>query len=615
MTRKILWLAVSGLMALSLVLAACSPAATPTTPTAPSTPTTPTSPSNTTKPVEEPTQKEVLTPATGLPQYGGTITYRLGGDPTSFDSGAGRSAGATLYGFVYQHSMTYDWGRGPAGSGVTNYAAFISAVDDIMMPQLAESWQMPQQGVWILKIRQGVRWQPVPSEAGRLMAGREVTANDFVSSFNRMIGPDAWIQAAQPAVAKSASINQTGPWEVTIRTPVDHFTGLFWLVFGSSHNALYPPEVVAKYGNVSNWRNAVGTGPFMLTEYVPGSQLYYLRNPNYWEADPLGPGKSNKLPYADAVRALIIPDLSTTLAALRTGKLDYLESTTIENGQSVMKTSPKIEYLTFIANSYTRIAMRLDNPALPFANLKVRQALKLATDFEALKRDYYGGQAEIDVVPANINFKGSGYVPIEEMPQSVRDLYTYNPEKAKQLLKEAGYPTGFKADILVSSAGTNADEVAIYKDMWAKVGVELNILVREPTIYSTISNARTWEHMIYGAQVAHVTGVWSFSSLRGTQPYSPSRTDDAKIRTDPVIEASWAIVDKNLLVDMPKVYDEYKKLSPYVLEQAFEIPRPTPYSYSLWWPWLKNYYGQGTFHGGFLRYAWIDQELKKAIGF
>jgi len=75
------------------------------------------------------------------------------------------------------------------------------------------------------------------------------------------------------------------------------------------------------------------------------------------------------------------------------------------------------------------------------------------------------------------------------------------------------------------------------------------------------------------------------------------------------------VISKNLFLDMPKVYQEYMKIRPYVMEQAYEIPRPTPYSYSLWWPWLKNYYGQGVFHGGFLRYAWVDSALKKSMGY
>ncbi|MEK7354347.1 MAG: hypothetical protein AABZ77_07575, partial [Chloroflexota bacterium] len=139
------------LMVLSLVMAACGPAATPTTPTTPTTPITPTTPTPTT-PVEEKPQKEAVAPAADVPKYGGSITYRLPSDPTNFDSGTKNSGGA-LINSVYEQYMGPDWLRGPAGGGTTNFASGPSAMEDTMGPWLAESWQVPKPGVWVLKIR------------------------------------------------------------------------------------------------------------------------------------------------------------------------------------------------------------------------------------------------------------------------------------------------------------------------------------------------------------------------------------------------------------------------------------------------------------------------------
>ena len=68
------------------------------------------------------------------------------------------------------------------------------------------------------------------------------------------------------------------------------------------------------------WRNAVGTGPFILTDYLSGSAATLVKNPDYWATDPVGPGQGNQLPYIDGIQYLIIPDVSTRQAALRTGK-------------------------------------------------------------------------------------------------------------------------------------------------------------------------------------------------------------------------------------------------------------------------------------------------------
>ncbi len=247
-----------------------------------------------------------MTPSNDTPKYGGTITYRLASDPTNFDSGTLRSGGA-LVGNVYEQYMGADWLRGPAGSNVANLAGGGGSFEDSLGPQVMESWEIPEKGVYKLKVREGVRWQPVPSEAGRLMNGRAVTADDIVSGFNRLLNrdpktpaPDSWILFGQPGVARTANITKTGPMEVTITTPQEFMTAFTWIIQGAGFMRVYPPEVVAKYGNLSNWRNAVGTGPYMLIDYVPGSQFVYQKNPTYWGIGPAGPGKGNQLPYPAA---------------------------------------------------------------------------------------------------------------------------------------------------------------------------------------------------------------------------------------------------------------------------------------------------------------------------
>ena len=73
---------------------------------------------------------------------------------------------------------------------------------------------------------------------------------------------------------------------------------------------------------MSDWRKVIGSGPWMISDYVPGSQVTFTRNPDYFEKDPLHPDQ--QLPYLDTLKLLLIPDLSTRLTALRTGTLDWL---------------------------------------------------------------------------------------------------------------------------------------------------------------------------------------------------------------------------------------------------------------------------------------------------
>lgn len=631
MNRQLLWFVVSASMLLSLLVAACGPAATPPTVTAPPTatpptppaiPTTPTVPTN---PVEEKAQKESAPPAAEIPKYGGTITFRSATDPVNFDSGLNRRSGVLLN-TVYQQYMGSDWTTGPAGSGTTDWAAGATTWEVIAAPQLAESWQMPAQGVWILNIRRGVHWQKPNSDAGRLMNGREMTADDIISSWNRLATtPTSWMHLSQPVALAATSVNKTGPWQVTFNTRLDYLTSFFWIINGGGYNRVYPPEVVAKYGDMGNWRNALGTGPYMLTDYVPGSQLVYTKNPDYWEKDPVGPGKGNQLPYIDTARELLIPDLSTTLAALRTGKLDLLSAVLSEDGRNLIRTNPQLQHVTYLAAGSDYFAMRQDKKDKPYNNIKVRQALTLATDFEAIKRDFYKGEAEIDVFPVNVNFKRVGaYTPLSEMPQSIRDLYAYNPDKAKQLLAEAGYPNGFKATVIVSSGGSSSggsavDEVAIFKDMWRKVGIDVVLDVKEVTLFNTIVSTRNYDDMLYRPMTGGFPTMFYFSPIRGTSVNNPSYINEPP-GADPVIESTFQAMEKVNMINMPEFFRLFKELRPHLLESAYQIVRPLPYTYNFWWPWLKNYYGAATSASGvanvqFIRYHWIDKDLKKSMGY
>ena len=182
---------------------------------------------------------------------------------------------------------------------------------------------MPTLGTIVFRCAAGVRWALNPnSEASRLMNGREMTADDWIANFNYFMQHPRSLIKAVPQLAGTATMEKTGPWEVTLKTPVDPLTGWNWLAWGIYGYFLMPPEVIKKYGDMREWRNVVGTGPFMLTDYVAGSSATLVKNPGFWEKNPVGPGKGDQLPYLDGVKILVIPDISTAQAGFRTAKFD-----------------------------------------------------------------------------------------------------------------------------------------------------------------------------------------------------------------------------------------------------------------------------------------------------
>ncbi|MBI2850049.1 MAG: ABC transporter substrate-binding protein [Chloroflexi bacterium] len=625
MGKKILWIVVNSLMALSLVLAACGQPAAPTAPTAPSAPTTPavptapTAPTAPTTPTTEKPQQEVVKPATEAPKYGGVLMLSTNSDPQSgWDSNYVTAGSVWPINLTNQGLWQGDWAKGPAGGYGTKETDWRASYDifDHKAGYIAEStkWTIDDakgEGTIIYQIRQGVHWALNPaSEASRLVGGRELTADDVVFELKRAVtNPTAYIYLAQPEV-RGAEITKTGPWEVTLKVKLDGLMSALSRL-GDSVN-LHPPEIIKKYGDAKNWRNSVGTGAFMLTDYVPGSTGIFARNPNYWMKDPVGPGKGNQLPYLDSVKVLIIPDASTELAALRTGKIDWLASVAWEDATQMRKTTPALLGVEIPGSSQGKTFMRTDLP--PLNDVRVRRAMMMAIDFKAILQNLYDGVGDYNTFP---HFYMTAYAGLRfelddpKMPESVKELYSYNPEKAKTLLKEAGYPNGFKTSVLIQA--NQVDYYSILKDMWAKVGIDLKLDIRDAGTHAAMGSARSYEALSTTGGQGPTAIFYLGSSIAGE-----SRANGSMIN-DPVINEGLAKIRRAALTDIFEAMKMYRELTPYVMDQAYAIPAVQGTATRFWWPWLKNYSGEydvGYFNFiGWSGWVWLDQELKKSMGY
>ncbi len=308
----------------------------------------------TTKTALSTTRVQTITTSAEKPQYSGTLTTISVLDVGIFDSVAtGQALGPAAL-LVNEGFLQEDWTKGPAGTGVVAWVPNVSPTPDTTMSSLAESWEITEPGIVVYKVRRGVHYALNPkSEASRLMNGREVTADDWIASYNYIMNPNSYFKAWVPQLFGTATMEKTGPWEVTLKTPVDLLVGWLWLAYGW----VFPTEIIAKYGNMQDWHHVVGTGPFMLTDYVPESSATLLKNPDYWQQDPVGPGKGNRLPYLDSVKILVLTDISTMGAALRTAKIDFFTGAEATDVAS-LGLIPGIMHSTYIAGFPTIIAMR-----------------------------------------------------------------------------------------------------------------------------------------------------------------------------------------------------------------------------------------------------------------
>jgi len=211
------------------------------------------------------------------------------------------------------------------------------------------------------------------------------------------------------------------------------------------------------------------------------------------DPDPIGPGQGNQLPYLDAFEYLIIPDLSTRLAALRTGKIDQMGGINYEDAENINATAKGIMEAEGGLGG-TPWIIYMNTQRSPFNDVKVRRALHMGVDLELIKNTLNYGKGIIQYWPIEYTAAYADcFLSIDDpdCPESVKELYVYNPDKAKQLLAEAGYPNGFKTTALIQQS--EVDYLSVIKDMWKKIGVELELDVRDPGAVRSVYNTNEYD--------------------------------------------------------------------------------------------------------------------------
>ncbi len=598
MKSKILWMLVSLLMVLSLVIASCGPSEVEEE-----------KEEEEGKVVitkeEEEEEEEVVEKKDGLlspevPKYGGQLVA-TGGDPMGFDPATMQAIMMTETRIMNEPLLVGDWSKGAAGTGLVDWKIGHMYMASALRGALAESYELPDNETIIFHIRPGVYWWDKPP-----MNGREFTAFDAAWSLEREWACDkCWPRASNPPEDWVISVKAIDKYTLECKVPA-HAQGKHIFTNGWEIQML-PPEVIEQYGDMNNWETVVGTGAFMLTDYVVSSSLTYTKNPNYWSNDPVLP--ENKLPYLGSVKLLIVPDLSSIQAGFRTGKIDIIGGVSIEDWERFKTTLPDLEYTETFPWIPTYLCGRMDKE-LPFNDLKVRQAMNLAVNQREILDDYYKGYGTMLAYPFTpVMSFADVYVPLEEMPAAVQELFEYKPDKAKQLLADAGYPNGFKT--VVTCSQMEVDLLSIIKEYLFAVGIDVELSVVEGGAHFGMKKGRTFPEMIMCD-----TYPYGYVKMHNVRPESMSCCCSW---SSPESRAAYNEAMMYLGKDDIRVRQAVKAVVPHILENAWGLWMPLPYQYWMWWPWVQNYHGESNFgHISthlYRNYIWVDTALKASMGY
>lgn len=393
---------------------------------------------------------------------------------------------------------------------------------------LAESWEFTSDTSVTFHLKQGVLFHN----------GEEMKASDVVYSIERAMAS----AKVKTFTANIESVVADDDYTVTINTSIPYAP----LMTNLCHTANYiVSQKAAEEAGDSFTTNPVGTGPFKFVSWDSGDKIVLERNENYFAGDVLPSTLTYKIMSEDSARTI----------ALETGEIDVnlvvaaADASRIESEEGVelkVTMSPKIEYVS------------MNQKVEPFNNPLVRQAINYAIDRESL-----------NIVATN----GYGIVTDSVMSKQINGYtddvthYEYNPEKAKELLAEAGYPDGFSTSIVVSG-NTRSTEAQLIQGNLAEAGINLEINTMESTTLLEQINNGDYEMFIMSYN--NTTGDPDTSLYMLFNSTVPASSGNRSFTNIPEVDA--ALEGARLEADNAARMELYADVQKILTEQAVWVP-------------------------------------------
>ena len=508
----------------------------------------------------------------GPPRRGGILRVR-GLDPVHFDHHLTLNARTnTTLSFIHSTLLRYKVGPEIVPGTFT------------VEPHLAERWEEPDDLTYVFHLRRGVTWHTKPP-----LHGRELVADDVKFTFDRFLNEKGNALRDQLEPVERIEVVDRYTVKFVLKEP---FVWLPTRLADTSGMWIIAPEVVEKFGDLKKPESAIGTGPFLLERYEPNVKTVFKRNPAYFLKDQ---------PYIDGVEWLVLDDESTGLAVYRTGHIDCGPaawwSVRQADLESLKKSHPHLMYRDFQSIVTGGLTMRTDQP--PFNDVRVRRAISHALDRQGLIEAV---SLRGEPTPAIGRGLTEWSLPIEQLGAGAQ-YYQYNPQEARRLLAEAGYPKGFHTQLTVNAGlGRDLVDVAQLIQRFLKdVGIEAALKLQEYGAYMATTNQGKFEGMVYGP----TTGARDPDGPLYAR-YMPDHLLNRGHVNDPTITAMLKTQrrTKDLEARRQIIY-EFQR---YEAEQQYYVYTNSGVITASWQPYVKNYAPNQSFdYGSRTAALWLER--------
>ncbi len=386
-----------------------------------------------------------------------------------------------------------------------------------VVPALALSWASDTSGLtWTFKLRPGVKFHD----------GTAFNSEAVVANFKRHLDTSRGLAASGKIRTFIQDVKKKD--DLTVIFQLKKINPAFLSVLASGPGLIVSPKA-DKEGSINN--SADGTGPYELAQFKSGEFVLEKKNPNYW-GKSIGP---------DEIKWTWTSEPSVMNMALQAGQVDIINPVPPQfagllkkNKSVVVKQSPGAAVYWVDLNTQSK----------PLNDVRVRQALNLATDQQALIRAVMFGYAQ----PAN-----SALSSVDPNYDKNLHDYPYDIQKAKSLLKEAGYAEGFSMSISVQAP--DARTAQVLQGLWSKIGVKLTVRQMESGVWTKAAFADAKEKAAQGTDA--VLASWS-SGLYGsdlqlrplyhTSSFAPSGANlgfFSDTKTDELIDTAASTLDES----------------------------------------------------------------------